>query len=77
MIAMHPHAPIVVTSTVPIAATLAVSNDANIAIEVERMVAPTTPPLEVDASTKMMSFEEGIASLEIQAEVNGFFAEST
>ncbi|KAE8803340.1 hypothetical protein D1007_20782 [Hordeum vulgare] len=70
-------APIVVTSIVPIAEALAVSNDVDIAMEVEHMVAPTVPPLDVDIATKMMSIEEGITSLKIQAEVNGFFAKST
>ncbi|KAE8777261.1 hypothetical protein D1007_50029 [Hordeum vulgare] len=57
MISTPPHAPIVATSVVPIAAALAVSNEADVA--------------------KMVTIEEGITSVEIQAEVNGFFAEST
>ncbi|KAE8811017.1 hypothetical protein D1007_12166 [Hordeum vulgare] len=77
MIPMPPPTPIVATSVVPIAAALAVSNDTDVAMEVEHMVAPTVPPLDVDAPTKMMSIKEGITSLEIQVEVNGFFAEST
>ncbi|KAE8776184.1 hypothetical protein D1007_51221 [Hordeum vulgare] len=77
MISTPPRSPIVATLVVPIAAALAVSNDVGVAMEVEHTVAPTVPPLDVDAATKMMSIEEGITSLEIQAEVNGFFAEST
>ncbi|KAE8794952.1 hypothetical protein D1007_30145 [Hordeum vulgare] len=77
MIARPPPAPLVATSVVPIAATLAVSNDADVAMEVEHTVAPTLLPLDVDTATKMMTIEEGLASLEIQAELDGFFSEST
>ncbi|KAE8816967.1 hypothetical protein D1007_05519 [Hordeum vulgare] len=77
MIPTPPPVPIVATSVVPIAAALAVSNDADVAMEVEHTVAPTVPPLDVDAANKMMSIKEGITSLEIQAEVNGFFVKST
>ncbi|KAE8807148.1 hypothetical protein D1007_16561 [Hordeum vulgare] len=77
MIPMPPPAPIVATSVVPIAETLAVSNDADVAMEVEHMVTPTVLPLDVDDATKMMAIEDGITSLEIQAEVDGFFTEST
>lgn len=70
-------APIVATPHVPIAAALAVSNDANVAMEIEHMVAPTAPPLDIDAAAKMISNDDGIASMEIQAEINGLFAEST
>ncbi|KAE8816441.1 hypothetical protein D1007_06045 [Hordeum vulgare] len=73
-----PHlASIVVTSGMPIEAALATSNNADVAMEVEHMVATTVPPLDIGAATKMMSIKDGITSLEIQAEVNGFFAEST
>ncbi|KAE8809744.1 hypothetical protein D1007_13637 [Hordeum vulgare] len=77
MIPMPPTAPIVATSDVPIATALAVSNDADVAMEVEHTVAHTVPPLDVDDATNMMPIEEGITNLEIQAEVNGYFAEST
>ncbi|KAE8804325.1 hypothetical protein D1007_19742 [Hordeum vulgare] len=77
MIPTPPPAPIVATSAVPTGAPLAVSNDSDIAMEVEHMVAPMMPPLAVDVATNMMSMEDGITSLETQAEVNGFFAEST
>ncbi|KAE8780988.1 hypothetical protein D1007_45791 [Hordeum vulgare] len=77
MIATPPPVPLVATSVVPIAAALAVRNDADVAMEVEHTVAPTGPPLDVDAATKMMTIEEGLTSLEIQAELDGFFAEST
>ncbi|KAE8809186.1 hypothetical protein D1007_14231 [Hordeum vulgare] len=76
MIATPPPSPLVATSVVPIAAALAVSNDADVAMEVEHTVAPTGPPLDVDAATNMMTIEEGLTSLEIQAELDGFFAES-
>ncbi|KAE8792471.1 hypothetical protein D1007_32995 [Hordeum vulgare] len=65
MIATPPPAPLVATSVVPIVAALAISNDADVAMEVEHMVAPTGPPLDVDAATKMMTIEEGLTSLEI------------
>ncbi|KAE8781827.1 hypothetical protein D1007_44843 [Hordeum vulgare] len=77
MIPMPPLAPIVATLVVPIATALKVSNNANGAVEVEHMVAPMVPPLDVDAATKMMSIENRITIIEIHAEVNGFFAEST
>ncbi|KAE8815039.1 hypothetical protein D1007_07537 [Hordeum vulgare] len=77
MISTPPPAPIVATSAVPIVAALAVSNDVDVGVEFEHTVAPMVPPLDVDAATKMMSIEEGITSLEIQAEVNGFVVEST
>uniref|UniRef100_A0A8I7B5G4 CCHC-type domain-containing protein n=1 Tax=Hordeum vulgare subsp. vulgare TaxID=112509 RepID=A0A8I7B5G4_HORVV len=65
MIATPPPTPLVATSVVPIAAALAVSNDADVAMEVEHMVDPMGPPLDVDAATKMMTIEEGLTSLEI------------
>ncbi|KAE8774397.1 hypothetical protein D1007_53229 [Hordeum vulgare] len=77
MIPTPPPAPLEATSAVPISAALAVSNDADVAMEVEHTVTPTRPPLDVDTATKMMTIEEGLTSLEIQAELNGFFAEST
>ncbi|KAE8785587.1 hypothetical protein D1007_40654 [Hordeum vulgare] len=77
MVPMPPPASIVATSAVPITTALTVSSDADVAMEVEHMVAPTVPPLDVDGATKMMSIEDGITNLDIQAEVNGFFVEST
>ncbi|KAE8802838.1 hypothetical protein D1007_21373 [Hordeum vulgare] len=77
MIPTPPRAPIVATSVMPIVAALGVSNDVDVAMEVEHMVAPTVPPLDVDAAIEIMSIEEGITTLEIQAEVNGYFADST
>ncbi|KAI5016217.1 hypothetical protein ZWY2020_006068 [Hordeum vulgare] len=77
MISTPPHAPIVATSAVPIAATLAVSNDIDAAMEFEHTLAPMVTSLDVDVATKMMFIEEGITGLEIQAEGNGFFAKST
>ncbi|KAE8770147.1 hypothetical protein D1007_58151 [Hordeum vulgare] len=65
MILTPPPVPIVATSAVPIAAALAVSNDADVSMEVEHTVAPTVPPLDVDAATKMTSRDEGITSLKI------------
>ena len=62
---------------VPIAAALAVSSDANIAMEVDHMVASAVPQLDVDAASKMISKEDQLTSMEIAAEVNGFFIEST
>lgn len=77
MIPTPPAAPIAATPDVPIVAALAVSNDANVAMEVEHMVVPTVPQLDVDAASKMISNEDEITSMEIQAKVNGFFTEST
>ncbi|KAE8788228.1 hypothetical protein D1007_37714 [Hordeum vulgare] len=77
MIPTPPRAPIVTTSVVPIATALAVSNDADVTMEVEHMVVPIVPPVDVYATAKMMSIEDGITSLEVHAEVNGFFAKST
>ena len=62
---------------VPIAAALAVSTDAHVAMEVDHMVASAVPPLDIDAASKMISKEDQLTSMEIAAEVTGFFTEST
>ena len=78
MIATPPAAPIEATPVVPIAAALAVSTDAHVAMEVDHMVASAAaPPLDIDAASKMISKEDRLTSMEIAAEVNGFFTEST
>ncbi|KAM3354192.1 hypothetical protein ACQJBY_025066 [Aegilops geniculata] len=78
MIATPPAAPIEATPVVPIAAALAVSTDAHVAMEVDHMVASAAaPPLDIDAASKMISKEDQLTSMEIAAEVNGFFTEST
>ena len=78
MIATLPAAPIEATPVVPIAAALAVSTDAHVAMEVDHMVASAAaPPLDIDAASKMISKEDQLTSMEIAAEVNGFFTEST
>ena len=66
MIATPPAAPIEATPVVPIAAALAVSTDAHVAMEVDH-----------DAASKIISEEDQLTSMEIAAEVNGFFTEST
>ena len=77
MIATPPAAPIEATPVVPIAAALAVSTDAHVAMEVDHMAASAAPPLDIDAASKMISEEDQLTSMEIAAEVNGFFTEST
>ncbi|XBI75422.1 hypothetical protein VPH35_068791 [Triticum aestivum] len=78
MIATPPAAPIEATSMVPIAVALAVSTDAHVAMEVDYMVASAVAgPLDIDAASKMISKEDQLTSMEIAAEVNGFFTEST
>ena len=41
------------------------------------MVASAAPPLDIDAASKMISKEDQLTSMEIAAEVNGFFIKST
>nr|XP_040254142.1 uncharacterized protein LOC120972720 [Aegilops tauschii subsp. strangulata] len=77
MIATPPAAPIEATPVVPIAAALAVSTDAHVTMEVDHMAASAAPPLDIDAASKMISKEDQLTSMEIAAEVNGFFTEST
>ena len=77
MIFTPPTAPIVATPVVPITAALAVSNDAHVAMQVDHMVASALPQLDVVAASKMISKEDQLTSMEIAAEVNGFFTEST
>ena len=77
MIATPPAAPIEATPMVPIAAALAVSTDAHVAMEVDHMAASAAPPLDIDAASKIISEEDQLTSMEIAAEVNGFFTEST
>ena len=78
MITNPPAAPIEETLVVLITAALAVSTDANVAMEVDHMVASAAaPPLDIDAASKMISKEDQLTSMEIAVEVNGFFTEST
>nr|XP_040258754.1 uncharacterized protein LOC109776582 [Aegilops tauschii subsp. strangulata] len=77
MIATPPAAPIEATPVVPIAAALAVSTEAHVAMEVDHMAASAAPPLDIDAASKIISEEDQLTSMEIAAEVNGFFTEST
>ena len=77
MIATPRAAPIEATPVVPIAAALAVSTDAHVAMEVDHMAASAAPPLDIDAASKIISEEDQLTSMEIAAEVNGFFTEST
>lgn len=77
MISTPPAVPIAAPPMVSIAAAVAVSSDANVAMEVDHMVASAVPQLDVDAASKMISKEDQLTSMEIAAEVNGFFTEST
>ncbi|XP_045087287.1 uncharacterized protein [Aegilops tauschii subsp. strangulata] len=65
------------TPVVPIAAALAVSTEAHVAMEVDHVAASAAPPLDIDAASKIISEEDQLTSMEIAAEVNGFFTEST
>ncbi|EMS66121.1 hypothetical protein TRIUR3_20723 [Triticum urartu] len=57
---------------VPIAAALAVSSDANVAMEVDHMVASAVPQLDVDAAFKMNSKEDQLTNIR----ANGFHIET-
>jgi len=77
MISTPPTTPIEATPVVPIAAALAGSTGAHVAMEVDHMAASAAPPLDIDAASKMISMEDQLTSMEIAAEVNRFFTEST
>ena len=45
--------------------------------EVEHIVPPSVHPLDIAVGSTMIANKEKLSDLEISAEVNGFFAEST
>lgn len=70
-------APIVTQSEALVEAPVAVPTNATVSMEVEHTVHPPTPQLDIDSAAVMIANEEKISQLEIAAEVNGYFVEST
>lgn len=69
--------PVLVQSEAPVEAHVAVPTNAIVSMEVEHTVPPPAPQLDIDSAAAMLANEEKMSELEIRAEVDGYFAEST
>ena len=70
-------APTTAPTVAPVATPLAVPTNAGVSMEVEHLVPPSVPQLDIAAASMMIANEEKLTDLEISDEVNGFFTEST
>ena len=70
-------APMVAQSEAPVEAHVAVPTNASVSMEVAHTVPPPPPQLDIDSAAAMLANEEKMSELEIRAEVDGYFVEST
>jgi hypothetical protein len=60
----------------PEAALQVVPVNAGVPMEVEHVVPPPVPQLDIDAAAAMIANDEKLTEMEISAEVDGFLADS-